>query len=182
MPIHGFVKAAAFAAAIVFVPAFAEPAVTRQPGPAGFSFRSARRATDELNVMHEDARRIAYRATALRQSADAPAQLHRIRAEVDDLNRRLLWLENSRTLIAPGQRQAAVHSAPLNRSLRKNAAWLGAHAGDLQSPSFGVHARRLRMEARQIELGIDNGERLARAEIRDQHLRNNVGMLAVDGR
>jgi len=152
----------------------------------------SRSASALLKDIPEDAQRVRYHAGVIEdftnsQQADWEAHAHelrRIKAEVDDMGRRLGRLEMNEGATTPWEQQAIHQAAPLVQFLADNTDdaiyFLNAHQGDLWSPRYKQNAENLSAEASAIAQSIGHDEALRKTE--NSYLRRNLGMLVMYGK
>lgn len=199
MGIDKCLKTATVIGMIALTPAFcaaaAETGVTQGVTSESFSSDYYQHASYQLNDIRQDAQRIAYRASELKAMENNPEQtdweaygrlLNHIKAEVDDMGRRLSWLETVQSQVPPAQKTAVRQAAPLVRYMADNTDdainYLNSHKGDFWAPSYERYTRNLSTEATTLARRIHTDERFAQVEDRDQYLQRNVGMLTVFGK
>lgn len=140
-------------------PAFCNAAidgcVTGPVTSESFSPSYALRADDELKHIQEDAQRIADEASINHSP---------LKADFDDMNVRLQWLDSVQALIAPAQREATSEAAPLIASLANG-----------RADDFSARAAAL------VET-ISSDEHIAKLEEHASYMRRNLGMPVIFGK
>jgi hypothetical protein len=177
-----------FSPGMVFGANACQPAKTR---PKLDAVQLSRRAFALLKDIREDAQRVRYHAGVIQNLSDNDEslwgaqehELRRIKAEVDDMGRRLCALEINQQAVAPWEQRAIRQATPLIRYLADNTddaiLFANRHQSALWSPRYKQNAQNLYGEASALTQTI--GRSAARQKSENAYLRRNSGMLEVFG-
>jgi hypothetical protein len=148
--------------------------VTGPPTPRSYTWDFSREASRLLKDMRYDSLLASHHAAVLQTVALNPDeswasrayQLSRIRAEVDDMGKRLCRLETIRRAVAPWEQQAIEQIAPLIQDMADNAAdainYLNAHQAAYWTPSYRVYTENLYTEATMLHKRIRRDHELGK--------------------
>ena len=140
--------------------------VTGPPTAASYTWNFTREASGLLRDMHDDAARASRAAEVLQTAAQNPDeswasrayQLSSIRAEVDDMGKRLCRLEAIRRVAAPWQQQAIDQIAPLVQYMADNTDdaihYLNTHQAAYWTPAYRTYSGKLYAEATALRRQI----------------------------
>lgn len=154
-----WLKAGAAVCAMVFVPAVGSAAQS-----------AAGRADHLMDHMRYDAQRVEYHAQLMQNFADHTSftwnteghQLRRVKADINDMGRRLSRLERIENSLPASQQVAVQRLAPVVQTMADNADaainFRNAHHNGFWAPSFMNNAKNLDREANIVSRTIHQGE------------------------
>ena len=137
---------------------------------------NSREASRLLKDMRQDALQVGDRASLLRNFAVSPEvyrdshaiELRRIRADVNDMGRRLNQLQAMQGTVAPWQQRAIQQAAPLVQFMADNTTdaikYMNAHQGGFWAASYRQDVHRLDKEAHTLAKDIHIDKRSASLE------------------
>lgn len=140
--------------------------VTGPPTAASYTWNFSREASSLLRDIHYDAVRASHAAIMFQTVARNPDEswagraysLSQIRAQVDDMGRRLCRLETIRRVVAPWQQEAIGQIAPMVQYMADNTNdalhYLNTHQAAYWSPSYRTYSGRLYTQATAIRRQI----------------------------
>ena len=168
-------RAGALLCAMAFVPVVTQAQIGTC-GPAAdrsYTRDSVPDATHLLKGMQYDANRVDYHAQQMDNFAYHPAfawhttgiELRRIRAEVNDMGKRLCKLERMQNVLPLAEQQAIQSVAPVVQEMADNAdaaiRFRNTHHSGLWAPSFTTNAQNLHAEAKIVARRISQSEQVA---------------------